>query len=346
MRLDASRRGAESNGTPELEEHVLQAHDAETHRAPLGVGDPGLVGGVVVDVDDPVEERHDLADGGAETLVVDGGPVGAVDDEGAEVQRAEVADRGLGLAGHLEDLGAEVRQVHDPGLPSASAGAGLVALGVGRVLERHPAVAGLGQRPHHAAVELAGRDLTLEQASFFGFGVGRFELGPEEIDEVRDLLGVEQRPLPVVLDALHEQVGNPVRDVEVVGAPSGFAGVLLEIEELLDVGVPALEVHACRALAATALVDRGHGAVEGLEPRDDAVGQPVGALDEAALGAHPMPGHADAAGELREAGDVGVALVDALERVLGRVEQVAARHLGVCGAGVEQGGARWQVGQR
>ena len=59
-----------------------------------------------------------------------------------------------------------------------------------------------------------------------------------------------------------------------------------------------------------------------------------------------MPGDADAAGELREAGDVGVALVDALEGVLGRVQQVARAHLGVPGAGVEQRGARRQVGER
>ncbi len=59
-----------------------------------------------------------------------------------------------------------------------------------------------------------------------------------------------------------------------------------------------------------------------------------------------MPGHADAARELREPGDVGVALVDALQGVLGRVQQVAARHLRVNGAGVEQRGRRRQVRQR
>ena len=55
---------------------------------------------------------------------------------------------------------------------------------------------------------------------------------------------------------------------------------------------------------------------ESPKPRDDAVGQAVGAPDERAFGADPVPGHADAAGELRELGNVGVPLVDAVEAVL------------------------------
>ena len=120
----------------------------------------------------------------------------------------------------------------------------------------------------------------------------------------------------------------------------------LQLEELLDVGVPGLEVDAGRALAAAALVDGGDRAVEGLEPRHDAVGQTVGALDERCPCADAVPGDADAAGELREPGDVGVALVDALEAVLGRVEQIARRHLRVAGARVEQRRARREVGER
>ena len=131
-----------------------------------------------------------------------------------------------------------------------------------------------------------------------------------------------------------------------MGAPGVVPGVVPQLQELLHVGVPGLQVDAGRPLAPPALVDGGHRGVEGLEPRHDAVGQPVGAPDQRPLGPHPVPGHADAARVLRELGDVGVALVDALQGVLGRVEQVAARHLGVGGAGVEQGRARRQIGQR
>ena len=337
---DAGRQGACLGGVerqPQLEEHVLEAHEAHAHRPPQRVGVLGLGGRVVVDVDHPVEERHGDADHLGEALEVEG----AVDDQRPEVDRTQVADRCLVLVGDLDDLGAQVRQVHDP-----AGFAGLVALGVGGVLEGHPAVAGLGEGAHHAAVELAGRDLALVEALLLGLDVGGLELVAVEVGEVWDLLGVEQRPDPVLFDPLHEQVGDPVGEVEVVGAALVVAGVLAQVEEVLDVGVPGLEVDAGCALAAATLVHRGHGAVEGLEPRHDAVRQAVGALDERALGPDPVPCHADAAGELREAGDVGVALVDALEAVLGRVEQVARRHLRVGGARVEQRGARGQVLER
>ena len=198
--------------------------------------------------------------------------------------------------------------------------AGLVAAQVGGIFERHPAIAGLGQAPHHAAVELAGGELDLVPLLALGLLVGLSELIAVEVGEAGDLLGVEQRPLPVFFHPLHEQVGHPVGQVQIVGPPVVVAGVLLQLQEVLDVGVPSLQVHAGRALALAALVDCGHRAVQRLQPRNDAVGQAVGAPYERALGADAVPGYADAAGELGQPGDVGVALVDALQAVLGGVE--------------------------
>ena len=225
----------------------------------------------------------------------------------------------------------------------APLGAGLVALLVGGVLEGHPAVARLGQGPHHPAVELPCGDLALVDAFLFGLLVGGLELGAEQVCQVRHLVRVEQRPLPVLLHTFHEEVGDPVGQVQVVCPAGRVARVLPELQEVLDVGVPRLEVDAGRSLAATALVDRGDRAVEGLEPGDDAVRQAVGTPDEGTLRPYAVPCHAYATGELRELGDVGVALVDALEAVLRGVQQVAAGHLGVDGARVEQGRAGWQV---
>ncbi len=207
--------------------------------------------------------------------------------------------------------------MHDAGRAVLVGLAGLVALLVRGVLERDPAVAGLRKRAHHLGVELAGRHLLLVEPGLLGCDVGALEVVTEQVGEVWHLLGVEQAPLPVLLDALHEQVGDPVGDVEVVRAAGVVAGIVAQLEEVLDVGVPRLEVDARSTLAAPALVDRRDRRVERAQPRHDAIGQPVGALDEAALGAHPVPGHTDAAGELRQLGDVGVALVDALEAVLG-----------------------------
>lgn len=225
-------------------------------------------------------------------------------------------------------------------------GTGLVALLVARILEGHPAVAGLGQCLHHALVELPGRHLLFEASVGFGLLVDGAELVPVGVDELGHLLGVKEAPLPVLFDTLHEEVRDPVGEVDVVGAAGVVAGVVAQFEELVDVGMPALEVHACSTLAPTTLVDRRDRGVEGLEPRDDAVAEAVGADDQAVLGADPVPGDADAAGELREPGDVGVALVDAFEGVFGRVEQIATRHLWVGGPGVEQCGGGGKVCKR
>ena len=62
--------------------------------------------------------------------------------------------------------------------------------------------------------------------------------------------------------------------------------------------------------------------------------------------ADPRARDADAAGELRQLGDLGVAVVDRVEVVPRGVDQVAGGHLRVPGAGVEQRRRAGQVGQR
>ena len=100
-------------------------------------------------------------------------------------------------------------------------------------------------------------------------------------------VGVDQRPHLVGLDPAHELVRDPVGQVQVVRAAGVLAGVVAQLEELLDVRVPRLEVDAGRALAPAALVDRGDRRVERAQERHDAVGLAVGAADQRA--ARPRP---------------------------------------------------------
>ena len=111
-------------------------------------------------------------------------------------------------------------------------------------------------------------------------------------------------------------------------------------------GVPRLQVDAGRALAAAALVDRGDRGVERPEERHDAVGLAVGAADQRAPRPDAGERDPDPAGELRQLRHLGVAGVDRVEVVTRAVDEVARRHLGVPGAGVEQRRAAGQVGQR
>ncbi len=98
----------------ELEEDVLEAHETEAHRPPARVGDLGAADRVVVEIDDAIELPHRDAHGARELVPVDPERARGVGGHVArEVDRPEVADRGLGLGGDLEDLGAEVGEVHD-----------------------------------------------------------------------------------------------------------------------------------------------------------------------------------------------------------------------------------------
>lgn len=324
-------------GQAQGEEHVLQAHHAESHRPPSLVGGAGRLGRVVVEVDHPVEGGHHRTDHRPEAVEVEA--VGR--DQPGQVDRPQVAHRGVGGVGDLEDLGAQVGQVDH-----VAGGAGLVGGAVGGVLERHPAVARLGQGAHHAGIELAGPYLADGSPVGLRRLVRLAERLTVEVAQLGHVARVEQTPHPVVLHPLHEQVGHPVGQVHRVHPPGLVAGVVPQFEEVGHVGMPRLQVHAARPLAPAALVDGGHRGVEGLEERHDAVGQPVGAPDERAAGADAGEADPDPAGVLGELGHVGVGGVDGLERVRRRVEQVARRQLRVGGAGVEQRRAGRQVVQR
>ncbi len=248
-----------------------------------------------------------------------------------EVDRAEVADRRLLLRRDLEDLGAKIGAVDHP-----TGQRGLVAKRIGPVLEADPAVAGLGEGAHHPSIELARRQHLAGKPSGFGLPVSLLEGLAVKIGQLRHIVGIEQRPRLIGLDSAHEQIGDPVGDVEVMGPPHLIADVVAKLEKLLDVGMPGLEVHAAGPLAPTALIDRGHRAIERLQPGHDAARTPIRAADQAAASTHAGEGDADAAGKFGELGDFRVALVNPCKRILWRIEQKAGGHLLVPGSRVEK----------
>ena len=321
----------------ELEEHVLQAHAAQADRAPAQVAAAGGFDGIEVQVDHAVQLAYGQTDGFGELVEIE---VPVLVEMAGQVDRAQVAHRRFLRRGDLEDLGAQVGQVdHIAGTQ------GLVAGRVALVLERHPAVARLGQRAHHPAVQLAGRDGLDGLALQFRLRVRQLERGTVQVGQFRHHARIEQRPVLVGLDALHEQVRHPVGQVEVVGAARFVAGVVAQLQEVLDVGMPGLQVHAGRALALAALVDRRDRGIQRLQPRHDAVAVTVGGLDQRAARTHAGVAHADAAAELAQLGDVAVLGIDGFQRVLRRVQQEARRQLFMRGATVEQRRRAGQVVQ-
>jgi len=83
---------------------------------------------------------------------------------------------------------------------------------------------------------LAGLDLARENPRCFGLFIGRGELLAKKIGKMRNLLGIKEGPDAILFHAFHEDIGNPVGDIQVVGATRQIACVVAEFEELLDMG--------------------------------------------------------------------------------------------------------------
>ena len=252
---------------------------------------------------------------------------------GSEIDRAEVADRDLVGRGVERDLGAQVRGMHHADMALRRAD-------VAGVLEGDPGMPGLEQHGQHAPPQidrahlLEDLDLAARGLGLIGL-VGGLEGRAVEVVQVGRLVGREQRPRAVGLDALHEQVRHPIGGVHVVGAAAVVAGVLAQVEELLDVDVPGLEIGADRALALAALVDGDGGVVGDLQERHHALALAIGALDMGAEAAHAGPVIAEAAGIFRQQRIVLDRLEDAVE-IVGYGGEEAGGKLRPQRAGVEQ----------
>ena len=222
------------------------------------------------------------------------------------------------------------------------AGVVLRAADVAGVLEGDPGVSGFEDHLEHLFPELDGFDFARPDLAFFGhffvFEIAEFEGFAVEVVEVGAFVGAEEGPVFTGFHALHEEVGHPVGGVHVVGATALVPGVDAELEEILDVVVPGLEVGAAGAATLAALVDGDELVVVKLEEGNDALGFAIGALNVATGAADGGPGATESAGPLGEVGIFGdAALHDGLDGVIDLVE-VAGGELAVEGAGVEESG--------
>src|ERR1041384_3782225 len=120
---------------------------------------------------------------------------------------------------------------------------------------------------------------------------------------------------------LHEQIGNPMREVHVVGAAAIVAGVLAQLDEFLDVDVPGLEVRARRTLALAALIDGDCRVVRDLQEGNHALARTAGALDETSQTTNVRPVVAESTAPLREERVVANGFEDVAEVVLDRREE-------------------------
>ena len=108
--------------------------------------------------------------------------------------------------------------------------------------------------------------------------VACLERASVKLRQIRRIAGSEERPGGVLrqnavrdrLQPLHEQVGNPVGRIHVMRAPPVVPGLLAQIEKVLDVRMPKLQIGAERAGPLAALIHGDGDIVADLQKWDDA----------------------------------------------------------------------------
>mgnify|MGYP001587020265 FL=1 len=215
---------------------------------------------------------------------------------------------------------------------------------VGGVFVEHKGVAGLDLSLEDGVPKLLSGDDLLRATLLLVLVEQRTELVAVDLVKSRSFGGAEEGPVTRLLDALHEEVGDPEGEEEVARANLLLAVVLAEVEELEDVGVPRLEVDGERSgsLVST-LVDVARRVVVDAKHGDDAIGVAVRACDVRARRADVVNAESDPASRLGDESASLERVVDAFDRVVFHRHEEARRELRMRSTGVEE--SRGGVGE-
>ena len=190
---------------------------------------------------------------------------------------------------------------------------------------------GLEQHAEHPPPQLHGRQFAKEfqfspfSPRFVG-DIRGLEGYPNLVVQIRTVAGRKERPLLIFHHPLHEQIGNPVRRVHVMGAAAIVAGVLAQLQKLFDIEVPGFQIRTDSALAFTALVNRNGRIVDDLQEGHDPLALAISPLDVTAQRPHGSPVVAQTTGKFRQQRIFLDRLVDAVQ-IVAHGGQVAAREL-------------------
>ncbi len=151
-----------------------------------------------------------------------------------------------------------------------------------------------------------------------------------QLGQIGRFVRAEERPGRVLrqsafadrLHPLHEEIGNPIRRVHVVRAAAVVTGLLAQVEEVLDVGVPKLEVRAKSAGAFAALINRDGDVVRDFQEGNDAARFTVRPVNRRAGPANGRPRAAKPAGPFGKLRKAIPRFGDVFNRVAA-IEQVA-----------------------
>ena len=177
------------------------------------------VGRIEINVDHVVQSPNRNSDGFTKHFVVEHAIFGHM---GVQYHGAEVTDRGLVITGVERNFRAKVRRVNHAHMV-------LRTPHIAGVLERDPWMSCLKEHLEHFFPEidslhfpapdfsLCGLFLILHVTLFKGLAV--------EIMKIGTLVRPEKGPLLPCLQPLHEEIGNPIRSVHVMGPATLIPGV-------------------------------------------------------------------------------------------------------------------------
>jgi hypothetical protein len=200
-----------------------------------------------------------------------------IDNMRAQVDRTQIANSCFFERSVEQNFCAQVAAVDD-------ACVALRRAHIRRIFPRDPRVAGFEKARQHFAPEFRGGDalekLYLARVCFaFVFGIPRFESLANQVVQIGNFVGAEERPVGGALYALHEEIGNPVGRVHVMRAAPVIAGVFAQVQKLFDVEMPRFEIRADRTLAFAALINGDGGVVHYFQERNYALALAMRALD-------------------------------------------------------------------
>ena len=252
-------------------EGVGETLNANTNRSVAHVGITSFDNGVEVAINDLVQVLGNTLSDAMEGLVVE--RLGFKASELGQGNGGQVANSDFILGGVFKDLSAEVGALD-------AAEVLLVALAVASILVQHVWGASLDLRINDLLPKPSSFDLLHGATFLLILSVHGLELLTPDLVESWALVGAHQGPLLVSLHSLHEQIWDPKSVEEISSTVLLSSVVLTELKELVDIGVPWLEIDGECALAfAATLVDVASGIVVDLEHGHKTIGIAVRSTD-------------------------------------------------------------------
>ena len=148
------------------------------------------------------------------------------------------------------------------------------------ILKQHVRGASLDLRVNNLVPEPLSFNSLATFSSLFIRQVKFLKLGTVTLRETRALVGAHKSPVLISLDSLHEEVRNPKGVEEITGSVLLITVVFSELEEVVDISMPRLEVDSKGAFTlATTLVDVTCSVIVNLEHGDETITISIGAAN-------------------------------------------------------------------